>query len=246
MSPSWLSGLLGRRASTALFDPACPELPLCVIGDVHGRIDLLERIVSLLPQDRPVFLVGDVIDRGDHSAEVLRYLVARPELVCIRGNHEAMMTSFLLEPEAKGGRWLRNGGLQTLASFGLSGLTETAGEEALRHARDAMFDRLGDAGLRWLTDLPAVQWSGNVVIAHAGANPDQPLDSHYEATFVWGHPDFLRKPRQDGFWVVHGHSIVDEPRAEDGRISIDTGAYATGRLSAAIFTPGEDVRFVTT
>lgn len=238
--------IFGKVMAPAGFAPADPGLAMSVIGDVHGRFDLLERILSQLPADRPIFLVGDVIDRGDQSAEVMRYLMARPELVCLKGNHEAMLISFLLEPEEKGNRWLLNGGLETLASFGISGLSETATGDALRGVRDALFDALGDRGLRWLSDLPAVRWSGNVVIAHAGANPGLAMDAHDEATFVWGHPDFLRKQRSDGFWVVHGHTIVDRPRAAQGRISIDTGAYATDRLTAAIFTPGEDVRFVTT
>lgn len=238
--------VFGKGKPSARFAPADPGLALCAIGDVHGRLDLLEQLLSRLPQDRPIFLVGDVIDRGDQSAQVMDYLMARPDLVCLRGNHEAMLISFLLEPELKGRRWLHNGGVETLESFGITGLTETATDAALRGARDAIFDALGDAGLRWLSDLPAVRWSGNVVITHAGADPNLPMDEHDETTFVWGHPDFLRKPRTDGFWVVHGHTIMDRPVAAEGRISIDTGAYATGRLTAAVFTPGEDVRFVST
>lgn len=226
-----------------------PELAFCVLGDVHGRLDLLERLLPRLPQDHQVFLVGDVIDRGEQSAQVLRYLMQRPEITCLKGNHEAMLLDFLNYPVAKGPRWLNNGGLQTLASFGLSGLPgvpDGRDEDMLRRIRDDLMQHLGETGRTWLGDLPAVRWSGNVVIAHAGANPDLPMDDHDEMTFVWGHRDFLRKPRRDGFWVVHGHTIVGEPVIDGGRIAIDTGAYATGRLTAAIFTPGEPVRFITT
>ena len=78
--------------------------------------------------------------------------------------------------------------------------------------------------------------SGNVHVVHAGADPARPLDRQSAHTLIWGHPDFLRRPRRDGQWVVYGHTIVDVVAAENGRIGVDTGAYATGRLSAALIT----------
>lgn len=243
-----LLNLLGRSKPAApevQFDPVAPDAPFCAIGDVHGRLDLLQRLVDALPPDVTIIQVGDMIDRGDQSAEVLSFVKDHPNLTALMGNHEAMMLNFLTDPENTGGRWIRNGGLQTLASFGVGGTTETSDGEALLRTRDALFDAMGEDMIQWLSGLECVASSGNVVVVHAGADPNTPLRDHTPDTFIWGHPDFRRKPRSDGTWIVHGHTIVDSPRMRNGRISIDTGAYATGQLTAAVFTK-DGVEFVTT
>jgi serine/threonine protein phosphatase 1 len=229
----------------AQFDPVKPDAPFCAIGDVHGRIDLLTALVDALPENRTIICVGDLIDRGDQSAEVLRYVMEHDRITPLMGNHEQMMINFLQSPDTEGRRWLRNGGLQTLASFGIAGVTETSGGEALTHARDDLFEAMGDSMVSWLAGLESFAWSGNIAVVHAGADPNIPLEQHDPETFIWGHPEFRRKPRTDGFWIVHGHTIVDRPKMHDGRISIDTGAYATGQLTAAVFTP-DGVEFVST
>ncbi|SHH57874.1 metallophosphoesterase [Marivita hallyeonensis] len=225
--------------------PVRSDATFCAIGDVHGRFDLLERLVDALPQDVSLICVGDLVDRGDQSADVLRFAQQHPNMTSLMGNHEAMMLDFLRDPEKNGRRWLRNGGLQTLASFGVAGATETSGGETLLRTRDALYESMGEDLVRWLSGLECVAWSGNVAVVHAGADPNTPMEDHEAQTFIWGHPDFRKKPRTDGFWVVHGHTIVDEPMMKDGRISIDTGAYATGQLTAALFTK-DGVEFITT
>lgn len=227
------------------FNPPRPETTFSVIGDVHGRIDLLEQLVPKLPDNRTIICVGDLIDRGEHSAEVLHYVKAHHRIESLMGNHEAMLISFLKDPETKGRRWMRNGGLQTLASFGVSGVTETSGSATLVRARDALFDAMGEDLVRWVSALDCIAWSGNIAVVHAGANPSKPLHEHDPETLIWGHPDFAGTPRTDGFWIVHGHTIVDSPVMKDGRIPVDTGAYATGRLTAAVFSK-DGVEFVST
>lgn len=243
-----LLALRSRKVPVAFDAPLLPDAPLAVIGDVHGRDDLLERLLDRLAQEAPgrrIVLVGDLIDRGENSAGVLRRLMARPDIVCLRGNHEAMALSFLDDPEGKGRSWLHNGGLQTLASFGVGGLGAQPGSEARRAARDRFALALGDGMAGWLRSLPLVHRSGNVVVTHAGADPLVPLEAQAEESLLWGHPRFGRMPRADGLWIAHGHVIQPEPLARAGRIAVDTGAYATGRLTAAIIDGGE-VRFVST
>jgi serine/threonine protein phosphatase 1 len=87
--------------------------------------------------------------------------------------------------------------------------------------------------------LPLMHETGNVTVVHAGADPAKPLDQQAHRTLTWGHPDFRTTPRRDGQWVLHGHTIVDAPSADQGRIAVDTGAYATGRLTVARVIPGE-------
>jgi len=156
-----------------------------------------------------------------------------------------MMLDFLEHPLSSGPRWLRNGGLQTLASFGVSGLTDTTTGPGLETARDALALAMGDGMIKWLKARPLYFQTGNVVVTHAGADPSLAIEDQDEVNLLWGHPDFSRKPRPDGLWIVHGHRIVDTPRAENGVISIDTGAYATNRLTAALIAP-DSVEFIST
>jgi serine/threonine protein phosphatase 1 len=235
----------GRAAPVAFDAPLAPEEPFVAIGDVHGRDDLLGRLLDRLEAEEPelrVVLVGDYIDRGERSASVLARLSSRPHLVCLMGNHEAMCLGFLEDPAREGPRWLANGGLQTLASFGIGGVTLGSGPTALEAARDRLAMAMGENLIGWLADRPLLWHSGNVAVVHAGADPLRALEDQEERTLLWGHPRFAAQPRTDGIWVVHGHTILPEPVVEAGRIGIDTGAFATGRLTAALIAP-EGVEF---
>ncbi|KUJ73199.1 hypothetical protein AVO45_15785 [Ruegeria marisrubri] len=235
MLTSWIARLLGKSPA---FPPVAPDAPFHLVGDVHGRADLLERALAQLRPDHPVVFVGDYIDRGEDSAGVLRLLIDRPNSCFLRGNHEEMLLNFLDDPITHGPRWLRYGGLQTLASYGVTGVTETSSGPELEGVRDALSQAMGSEQIFWLRTLPLSHRSGNVAVVHAGADPRLDLDSQDPRTLVWGHRDFGRVPRRDGLWVAHGHTIVDEPVAKAGVISVDTGAFATGRLTVACI--GED------
>lgn len=227
----------------ARFDDPFVESPCFVIGDVHGCLAPLQRLLDAAPDEAEVICLGDYVDRGDDSAGVLRLLKERPDITCLMGNHEAMMLKFLDDPTGSAARWLRYGGLQTLASFGVSGGVETKDPEVLSQLRDDLLAAMGRDLLDWMAELPVLEQRGNVAILHAGADPAQPLTDQPDKTLIWGHPDFGKVPRQDGQWVLHGHTIVDAPAMKDGIISIDTGAYATGRLTAAHLT-SEGCQFV--
>lgn len=239
-----LFGFLSGRRPTAApsFDaPLSPDRPLAVIGDVHGRDDLLGQLLDRLAEEAPdhaVILVGDLLDRGEQSAEVLRRVAAAPEIICLQGNHEVMCLEFLDEPERLGMRWLQNGGLQTLASFGVGTGGSLSNPEALRAARDRLALAMGDELIDWIRARPHVWQSGNVVVTHAGADPSRAIAEQDARSLLWGHAAFGKVPRADGLWVVHGHRITPEPRSEGGRIAVDTGAYATGQLTAALIAPG--------
>lgn len=233
-----LSSLFRKFARGPAFGDPAPAAPLCVIGDVHGCLPLLDRMLAQVPQGHRIILAGDYIDRGEQSAGVLRCLQARPELTCLKGNHEDMLLRFLQNPAREGGLWLRNGGLQTLASFGIRGARPQMSAAELQDCRDRLQAAMGTELIAWLAGLRTWMLSGNVLVAHAGADPRAAPDAQREDTLLWGHPDFFRIPRRDGIWVVHGHTIVRAPAAERGRIAVDTGAYATGNLSAVCLDGG--------
>ncbi len=247
--------LFGRFAprsmdATAAFPPLRADQPFIAIGDVHGRDDLLGKLLDRLSADHPglpIVTVGDYVDRGDDSAKVLRRLHQRmlsgSGLTCLMGNHEEMCLRFLDDPDKNGPLWLRNGGLQTLASFGVGGIAPSSKGTDLLRARDHLARAMGDGLIDWLRGLPLCWRSGNVVVVHAGADPALPFDAQKRSSFLWGHKDFAIRSRADGLWVLHGHTIVPEPLAKAGLIAVDTGAYATGRLTAAVVI-GADLRFV--
>lgn len=219
----------------------CPDEPFLAVGDLHGRADLLfemNKMIGTEHPDWPVVFLGDYIDRGAESRQVLAQLMAatdktRCPATCLMGNHERMLLDFLEDPLRHGPRWLCNGGVQTLASFGVvpSGSLDDAAE--LERLRDILVEAMGPEMIAWTGALPLSWRSGNVWAVHAGAAPMRPMERQDPDTLLWGHPRFLRQLRGDGQWIVHGHTIMRAPQLRQGRISVDTGAYATGILSAA-------------
>ena len=225
------------------FAAPAPDGPLAVIGDVHGMAALFARMLDRLAREAPqarVTCVGDLIDRGEHSAQTLLAAHAlRHHVSVLLGNHEEMLLRFLDRPCREGPRWLRHGGLQTLASFGIGGLSQSAQGARLEAAALALRAALGPDVEAWMRGLPRFCRTGNIVVTHAGADPRAPIDAQSGQALTWGHPDFGRHSRSDGVWIAHGHRIVAEPMCQNGVISVDTGAFAGGGLSAAVIVPGE-------
>ncbi|MGP6086705.1 metallophosphoesterase family protein [Antarctobacter jejuensis] len=234
---------LTRTALPSFDAPIRPDVPFFAVGDVHGCDHLLDgllnRLDSLRHPEALLVMTGDYVDRGEDTARVLRRLMvlsrAAGDLMhCIMGNHEKMLLDVLDDPVAHGPRWLRHGGLQTLASYRVNQPAKDQSEKAWRDMRDQLAERMGEDTIDWIRDLPLSWQTGNVVVVHAGADPDVPMAAQDRSTLLWGHPEFRRKPRRDGLWIVHGHTIVEAPQPDAGRIPTDTGAYATGILSAAL------------
>ena len=237
-----------RAHSQVPFDTIAPDSVVWVVGDIHGRADLLERLIEKIDahpqasQESHAIFVGDYIDRGNQSARVLEHLHAWSQstthIHCLMGNHEELLLKFLEDPKSQGRRWLRYGGLQTLASYGIGGFGEGASEDQLAQIADRLAAAMPDGMLGWLESLPAHWSSGNLHVVHAGANPKHAMDDQRRGDLIWGHPDFATTPRSDGQWIVHGHTITDTPGSDgQGRIAVDTGAYYSGRLTAALITP---------
>lgn len=233
--------------------PIRPERPFFAVGDLHGCDRLFDRLLRRLDEidhpDATLVTVGDYVDRGEETARLLRRLRYLSESVgdamqCIMGNHEQMLLDMLDNPAERGARWLRHGGLQTLASYRVAPVMGEGSERQWVEMRDRLAERMGDDLIAWLRGLPLSWRTGNVVVTHAGADPAEPIETQPAANLLWGHPDFLEKPRSDGLWVVYGHTITQRPEAVAGRVPTDTGAYATGVLTAALVEAG-GVTFIT-
>lgn len=210
-----------------------PLLTTYVIGDIHGRIDALNDLLEKIAQDSiekntNLVVIGDMIDRGPESAAVLNCLMALPNAICLKGNHEQMALDFIDNPNVAGPRWIRNGGDITLLSFGITQISSQKMESLAQDFRKALPSGMED----WLRALPHHWQSGDLVAAHAGLDPLRAVTEQTDNAILWGQSKFRTRARTDGLWVVHGHWVEPIAIAKHGRIAIDTGAWRTGRLTA--------------
>ncbi|MES2753374.1 MAG: metallophosphoesterase family protein [Pseudomonadota bacterium] len=226
------------------------------VGDIHGRLDLLDAILRQIGadlRDRPVarsFVVflGDYIDRGPDSSGVLDRLSQLQaddiEAVFLMGNHEEILLDVLDAKPALLEAWLKFGGSECAASYGvdvarLANLDEARGADLLaRHipARHIAFLRsLGDT-FRF----------GDFVFVHAGIRPGVWLEEQVSRDLRWIREPFLSDPRRHDQVVVHGHTITEGTDDRGNRIGIDTGAYRTGILTAVAIEPDGSRRFLST
>jgi serine/threonine protein phosphatase 1 len=259
---SLLIGQAGR-VTPAMAGPDLPrpDLPCYIVGDIHGRADLLETMLDLIDAhiggtgavDPQLVFVGDYIDHGPDSAAVVARLRALTlefpgNVTCLMGNHERMLLDFMLDPTARGPRWLRQGGAATLASYGLDpvGLDQGATAPAWADAAARLAEAVGEATHGWIADRPLVWHSGNLWAVHAGADPLRPMTDQSTRVLLWGHPEFDTTPRRDDAWVAHGHVEQSAPSLSDGRIGLDTGAWSTGRLTAVAIRPDGSHAFLQT
>ena len=233
---------------------------LCVyaIGDIHGMSRLAKKmtaeILSQIEQveDRiEIIVLGDMIDRGPDSSgtleallEVRRKHVNRLSLRLLKGNHEQMLLDFLHEPERAGTRWLANGGDATLQSYGIRIPHHPKGGH-YRLMRDELMAVMPAEHINCLSNLQSSLEIGDYFFCHAGVRTGHILAEQSEEDLLWlrAAPEDVDLPFERV--VVHGHRPVHEPTAGRHHINVDTGAYATGRLTA-IRLRGSDRQFMST
>ncbi len=221
--------------------PSLPDgLRIYAIGDVHGRFDLLEDMAGRIRDDlfaSPAnqaleIFIGDYIDRGPQSRDVVDWLMETPPLgderICLMGNHENMLLSALADASDMP-IWLQNGGDATLASYGVRRLPRSV--QGMHEAfRAAIPGRHRD----FYSGLPLTAEFGSYFFVHAGINPDRPLHNQDPHDLVWIREPFHRSTADFGCIIVHGHTPVVEPEFRPNRINIDTGAVFTGHLTCLV------------
>jgi serine/threonine protein phosphatase 1 len=224
---------------------------LYAIGDVHGMDDLLAEAhvriaadLALRPAvDHRIVHLGDYADRGPASAAVIERLARLatndPRVVCLRGNHDAMLLGFLADPEGTGADFLANGGGATLRSYGVTGGSERDRAGLSRRLAAAMPPH----HLAFLHSLRYCMRFGDFFFCHAGVRPGVPLDRQTPEDLTWIREEFLFDRRDFGTVIVHGHTPVREPDVRPNRIDIDTGAVFSGRLTT-LGLEGTDYRFL--
>jgi serine/threonine protein phosphatase 1 len=213
---------------------------VAAIGDVHGRLDLVEDLWHQIDaasrlssaRRRILIFVGDYIDRGMHSAEVIdRLLDGFPgfETVFLKGNHDETLLQFLTDPTI-GEAWRNFGGLETLKSYGVQ---HNVGKNWAQ-TRSEFAAAIPRAHLDFFKNLKLHVTIGDYLFVHAGLKPRIPLEDQRETDLLWIREEFLESPANFGRIVVHGHTPTETPDVRANRIGIDTGAYMTGRLTALV------------
>jgi serine/threonine protein phosphatase 1 len=219
------------------------DLVCYAIGDIHGRMDLFEKLLAQIEADpvdagrrRYIILLGDYVDRGPASREVLQTVVelkARfgDQVIALKGNHEEAMMDFLADA-SRGPAWFQHGGRATLASYGVATPNGALDEDTLEAVRQDFERNLPPSHRNLLENLPYFATIGDYVFVHAGVRPGVDMSEQVPEDLLWIREEFLSAERALAQTVVHGHTPSAEPVLADGRIGIDTGAYATGVLTA--------------
>jgi serine/threonine protein phosphatase 1 len=215
-----------------------------VIGDIHGRSDLLDRMVALISRDLEAdpagdcltVTLGDYIDRGPDSRGVLDRLVRNPfptGFVALKGNHEALLEAFLDDPPVVK-HWRHLGGLETIHSYRVP-VGELMVGKNYADAAKALRAAIPDEHFAFLKSLKT----------SAMVRPGIPLDRQSVDDLLWIRDEFLSSTADFGKIVVHGHTPTERPEILPNRINIDTGAFATGRLTCVVLG-GSAPRFLAT
>lgn len=237
--------------------PKVPEGTLVyAVGDVHGRADLLEKMHAAILKDaldvpaerKVVVYLGDYVDRGPASKKVVDLLLDKPlpgfERVHLMGNHEAFLIEFLNDLEAGPG-WFFNGGIATLASYGIKvSKHDELSYEVLQRIQEEFRRKMPEAHREFYRALEFSRVEGDFFFVHAGIRPGVALDNQTDEDMLWIREEFLGSDEDFGKVIVHGHTITWEPEVKSNRIGIDTGAFASGVLTALVLE-GREQDFLT-
>jgi len=228
-----------------------PDMIVYGVGDVHGEREALRALLERIAEDAlrssarraSLVLLGDYVDRGHDSRGVLEDLcqLMGPDSqaflppcfdppVLLLGNHEEALLSFLQRPE-QASDWLRFGGAETLASYGIKP-SLTRDPVRCRSLAEALRDRMPESHLDLLRGLKAWHMVGDYLFVHAGIRPGRRILDQKIEDLLWIRDPFLTSTKRHEKIVVHGHTIVPSPEIYPNRIAVDTGAYATGHLNS--------------
>ena len=232
-----------------------PRIPapylVYAIGDIHGHLDLLESLLQAIDADRAAFgdrkiikiFLGDYIDRGPASCGVIDRVLAESaradqQVIALAGNHERAMLDFLDDPPY-GADWMQFGGLNTLRSYGVEPPLRSGSSRIWTVVRDALVAAMPEQHIEFLRGLSLYCQLGDVIFVHAGVRPGIPLASQSPDDLLWIRGEFLNASHPEDQLIVHGHTPSIDVQSAPGRLGIDTGAFATGKLTAVRLDGGD-------
>ena len=222
------------------------------IGDIHGRADLLAALLASIDDDLKAHpasnalqvFVGDYIDRGPSSRQVIELLLERVQqhnTILLKGNHEECILRFLDDPSVLAD-WQRIGGLNTVLSYGITP-SRWSDPRSQHQIAIALKDSLPGSHRSFLDSLVPSFTCGDFFFVHAGVRPGIPISAQSERDLLWIRDEFLLHEEDFGKVVVHGHTPTLQPDVRSNRINIDTGAYATGYLTCLVLDD-DGIRFL--
>ena len=249
--------LFGRARRPAPQAAAVPDgSRVYAIGDIHGRLDLLQDLHSQVLRDsltftgdrKVVIYLGDYVDRGMESRATVDYLLDEPlpgfERVFLMGNHERTLLDFLGDSRIAIA-WMSYGGDATLYSYGVGLEGPRTQPATLLRLQEKFRENLPARHAKFFGALVLTHTEGDYLFTHAGVRPGVPLEHQQEQDLLWIRDEFLDSGEDYGKVVVHGHTITRMPEVKKNRIGIDTGAFASGKLTALVLE-GSDGRFLDT
>lgn len=227
--------------SRAAMKPVLPSGErVYAVGDIHGRADLFDQLIRLIQEDdgarrsahTTIILLGDLVDRGPDSAGVIRRaraLAQRRDVEILMGNHEEMFLDARTNTDVLRG-FLKFGGLETILSYGVP--AEAAHGADLQGLQALMNAAVPEDDFEFLESFKKLVRKGDYIFVHAGVRPGTPLEMQISKDCRWIREPFLSHKGDYGGFVIHGHTITEEPEIRANRIGIDTGAFVHGTLTA--------------
>lgn len=224
---------------------------LYAVGDIHGRMDLLDRLLAMIEADamdhkkrkKKLIFLGDYIDRGLDSRGVIERLsgnfAAGLEPIFIRGNHDERFMQFMGGQIEVAPAWLNLGGAAALASYGVNAFGGVDSRHRLEVMHQHIVEKVPAAHKEFLDNTVISATYGDYYFVHAGVRPGVPLGQQDPMDQMTIRGDFLLSDEDFGKIIVHGHTIRPEPEVKPNRIGIDTGAFATGRLTCLVLDKAE-------
>ena len=231
-----------------------PDQRIYCIGDIHGRYDLLQQLHCRIILDAndysypiSVIYIGDYIDRGHQSKQVIDYLLSDPlpnfNSIFLQGNHEQVLLEFLHDPNSAIA-WFSFGGLSTLISYDVK-ITGIPSPQQLPGLQIELQDNIPDTHVQFFQQLLPYYEKDGYYFVHAGVRPGVQLKKQRLEDMLWIRDKFLDSQRFHGKVIVHGHSITDVPEIHANRIGIDTGAYDSNILTCLVLE-NDEKRFLST
>lgn len=232
---------------------ATPQVPeghrIYAIGDIHGRDDLFAELIDLIERDKAeaepaeamLILLGDLVDRGPGSKQVVDRAIALaerwPNMRWLMGNHEEIFLKALEGDPRLVRYFVQIGGEPTINSYGLTGdAYYCMGFDELAQQLPTI---VPEGHKRFLARSEDMVRVGDYVFVHAGIRPGVAIDQQKSSDLRWIREEFLGDRRDHGVMIVHGHTITDDVETRANRIGIDTGAYRSGMLTAIVLEGAE-------
>lgn len=212
------------------------------IGDIHGRRDLLDTLIERIDADdaargasqTQLIFLGDLVDRGDASRGVIERLMTLKSVSenvrFLKGNHEELFIKVCVGDARATGLFHRVGGRATMLSYGMT--ADDYDDADLTELSEMITDHVPADHIEFIKGFDDWIIAGDYLFVHAGVRPGLTIEEQEPSDLRWIRTEFTEDDSDHGYMVIHGHSITEQVDVRTNRIGIDTGAFASGVLTA--------------